>query len=198
MAGWMGRGKRSAIGIHGFRQGGFLVEAGKRSPEAISPLLGRLSFPEEWPVLVLIPHGETGLHGLRETEAFQMLAQRPYPARETDALCRLLLLGVWPAIVERDFGAFAQAIYEYNRRVGERFAVVQGGPYAHPGTARLIEGLRRQGVEGTGQSSWGPAVFAFCEDRDQASAVVASVNKTPGITVHVTRAANSGARFARE
>src|SRR5580765_990763 len=34
-----GRGRRSAIGIHGFTQGGFLVEAGKREQSAISPLI---------------------------------------------------------------------------------------------------------------------------------------------------------------
>jgi predicted sugar kinase len=46
--GWarlVGRGHRSAIGTLGFAHGGLLVEAGKRTPEAVSPLVSRLELP---------------------------------------------------------------------------------------------------------------------------------------------------------
>src|SRR5262249_3303598 len=37
----VGRGARSALGAHGFEQGGLLVEAGKRSPDRLAPLVAR-------------------------------------------------------------------------------------------------------------------------------------------------------------
>ena len=37
----------------------------------------------------------------------------------------------------------------------------QGGIYAHPRTAALVDLIRKRGVRGVGQSSWGPAVFAI-------------------------------------
>src|SRR5437868_6920280 len=41
LARWVARGKRSAIGSHGFAQGGFLVEAGKRIDTELSTLICR-------------------------------------------------------------------------------------------------------------------------------------------------------------
>ena len=37
----IGRGQRSAVGIHGFRAGGFLIEGGRRADSSISPLIFR-------------------------------------------------------------------------------------------------------------------------------------------------------------
>ncbi|HZT83636.1 MAG TPA: hypothetical protein VFA26_25625, partial [Gemmataceae bacterium] len=59
----VGRGARSALGVHGFAQGGFLVEAGQGPAGGISPLVARAVFPEEWRVVVALPAGEPGLHG---------------------------------------------------------------------------------------------------------------------------------------
>lgn len=55
LAATAGRGKRSAIGAHGFAVGGLLVEAGKRQSEEISPLVARMELPAEWRVLLLLP-----------------------------------------------------------------------------------------------------------------------------------------------
>ena len=46
--------------------------------------------------------------------------------------CRLVLLGMLPALVERDFDSFGEALYDFNRRVGEMFRPWQGDLYAHP------------------------------------------------------------------
>src|SRR5207237_9270511 len=52
LAASVGRGLRSALGVHGFEHGGFLVEGGKRDRTAIGPLLTRLPFPENWPIIL--------------------------------------------------------------------------------------------------------------------------------------------------
>ncbi len=172
LARWSGRGLRSALGIHGFERGGLLVEAGKRSPEALAPLVARTDFPEEWRVVLIAPMGErtgaSGLHGADEREAFARLAAGPAGRGYTDILCRLILLGLLPAVAERDLDAFGEALFEFNRRAGEVFAPVQGGTYAGPEVADVVAFVQGQGVRGAGQSSWGPTVFAVVGDEERA------------------------------
>jgi beta-RFAP synthase len=154
----VGRGGRSAIGIHGFAQGGLLVEAGHRAPQALAPLVARMPFPEAWRIVVVLPSRDPGLHGRLEQEAFARLA--PRPAAWTDALCRLVLLGLLPALAEGDLDTFGEALHDFNSRVGEAFAPVQGGTYCKPRVAEAIRFIRQEGVRGVGQSSWGPLLFA--------------------------------------
>lgn len=155
----VGRGLRSGIGVHGFFDGGFLVEGGKRPGDDIAPLLVRAPFPDDWRVLLAVPAKSHGLAGRAEVRAFGQLP--PTPASSTDELCRLVLLGLLPALAERDLPVFGEALYELNRKVGELFSSVQGGVYSHPLTAEIVAYLRQNGVAGVGQSSWGPTTFAI-------------------------------------
>ncbi|MCI0682625.1 MAG: hypothetical protein L0Y71_11015 [Gemmataceae bacterium] len=155
-----GRGLRSSVGVHGFQHGGLIVESGKTSGPAIAPLLACQPFPDDWQVLVILPRGRQGTHGAEERDAFAASTPRERDLRRTDILCRLVLLGLLPALVEQDLPAFGESLYEFNRRAGEWFAPWQGGVYADSTTEERIAWLRRHGVRGVGQSSWGPAVFA--------------------------------------
>jgi beta-ribofuranosylaminobenzene 5'-phosphate synthase len=166
----VGRGLRSGLGAHGFVRGGFLVDGGKIREEDLAPLIAWHRFPEEWRVVVFLADEQTGLNGAAERAAFDRLAGC---AEQTPSvLCRLVLLGLLPALAERDIRAFGEALYEFNRRVGETFAVVQGGPYVSSRVAEAIAFLRHEGVAGVGQSSWGPAVFAIVEDRERAAQLI--------------------------
>jgi beta-ribofuranosylaminobenzene 5'-phosphate synthase len=205
-----GRGLRSALGAHGFEHGGLLVEAGKRSTLELAPLVARQPFPQEWRVVVLLapdvssPRDEgeatrqtvAGLHGAGEVEAFASLPADPEASTRTETLCRLVLLGLLPALIERDVDAFGDALYEFNRRVGEVFAPVQGGVYASPGVSEVVSFLRSQSVHGVAQSSWGPAVFAVVADEDQGEHLAARVRRRFSLedaAVWVTAACNHGA-----
>jgi beta-RFAP synthase len=191
----VGRGLRSALGVHGFAGGGFLVEPGKRSDEGVSPLLVRLPFPAAWRVVIALPTDQPGPHGARERQAFRDLPVCSSSADATAALCRLVLLGMLPALVEEDVDAFGEALHDFNSRVGEAFAPVQGGTYAGRRVAEVVEFVRRRGVRGVGQSSWGPAVFAVVADEDRADDVARRLRSevTPDMTVLVTRGRNRGA-----
>ena len=169
----VGRGRRSAIGIHGFAQGGLLVEGGKPAanevePFELSPLLCLAPFPAAWRIVLILPAGIRGEHGNREVQAFDQLARSARDPRQTDAMCRLALLGMLPAIAGNDLEAFGEALYDFNRRAGEWFRPWQGGTYSHPRVAELVAALRRAGVKGCGQSSWGPAVFAVVASDEHA------------------------------
>jgi beta-RFAP synthase len=198
----LGRGNRSALGIHGFLHGGFLVEGGKATgEEKISPLLVRYEFPEEWRIILVSPSALAGRHGQQEREAFERLLAQNTPSATTDALCRLLLLGMLPALCEHDLPTFGEALYDFNRRVGEMFASVQGGPYADTRLTELVAFLRERRVRGVGQSSWGPTVFAVVEHEDWAVRLAKQVRAHFGLSeeeVIWTPACNKGATVNAE
>ena len=191
----VGRGRRSAVGIHGFEHGGLIVEGGKSAPERNSPLLGRYAFPSAWRVVLLLPRSERGVFGGTEEKAFASL---PEPeTRLTDRLSALLLQAI-PALVEEDLDAFGEAIFEYGRRAGELFGDAQRGAFASPGVQQMVEFLRASGLRGVGQSSWGPAVYSFVENEERARHVADSARKRFGLAddeVCVTNALHRGVQI---
>ncbi len=190
-----GRGTRSGIGLHGFFRGGLIVDGGRERESGIPPLLCRIPFPEDWSVLIVQPPGTSGLHGPEEVRAFASLP--PIEPEETDRLCRLVLLGILPAVLEHDLQAFGAAVSELQARVGASFAPVQGGVYASPQAATMVEELRGLGFVGCGQSSWGPTLFGFASPSQfEFGLEVARIRQRCGLdeaAVFCTRAANQGA-----
>jgi beta-RFAP synthase len=194
LAARVGRGRRSALGIHGFEQGGFLVDGGQGPRGGISPLVARVAFPEEWRVVLALPAGPGGLSGRGEQEAFQRLLGAAEPSAAVEPLSRLVLLGLLPALLERDLAAFGEALYDFNARAGEAFQAEQGGIHAR-GAADLVAFLRQQGVRGAGQSSWGPTVFGVVGEPNRADSLAGTLRARlgPQGTVWVTRGCNQGA-----
>jgi beta-RFAP synthase len=154
----VGRGGRSALGVHGFQRGGFLVEGGKRDASSIAPLVAALQFPAEWRFVLVIPSRSKGLHGAAERDAFEGLA--PIAPEVTANLTRLTLLGMLPAIAESDFPAFSECLFEFGQKVGRCFAACQGGVFSTPFAAAVAEAIRARGLRGVAQSSWGPTICA--------------------------------------
>jgi beta-ribofuranosylaminobenzene 5'-phosphate synthase len=189
LAARVGRGARSAVGVHGFDLGGLIVEAGKLPGEVLSPLVAHVALPDEWRVVVFTPSVQGKWHGNREQRAFDSArtASRPDVTAE---LCRVAVQGIVPAAQCGDLAAFGDAVHEFNRRAGEPFAAAQGGVYASGEVAALVEFLRAGGVRGVGQSSWGPTVFAVVGSEGEASACRARVGEAfRGVPAVVTRVA---------
>ena len=185
-----GRGARSAVGVHGFESGGFLVDAGKRSAETLGTVAVRVGFPSEWRILLWMPDGRRGLSGEQERKAFAtMPAMRP---ALSDRLCALVLREMLPALNERDFGGFSRGLRSYGDMVGDFFAPVQGGPWTDPQGSAVADWLSERGLEGFAQSSWGPAVAAFAPDADTAEELIRDWPFDAGRTL-VARARNCGA-----
>lgn len=188
-----GRGKRSAIGVHGFQNGGFLVDGGFSKQTKLAPLVARCDFPPHWAIVLIRPKLPPGLHGPLERQAFS--EQSAISEATADRLCRLLLTGMLPAIHEFDHAGFSEALYEYNYKVGECFSFAQSGPYAHPRLAEIVRTTRSLGIAGVGQSSWGPTLFAICENPDQGQwlcdQLFSQLSVLPSETM-ITAANNSG------
>jgi beta-RFAP synthase len=173
----IGRGERSAVGVHGFDAGGLVVEGGKRPGEDVSPLVEHVALPAAWRVVLFTPHAPPW-HGDRERAAFAAAG-----GGEPDRLRALAERGILPAARAADLDAFGEAVHEFNLRAGEPFAAVQGGPYASPEVAGLIADVRKTGVRGVGQSSWGPTVFAVVPDGDTALSLVLRFRSRMPVTV---------------
>jgi beta-RFAP synthase len=163
----VGRGRRSGIGVHGFRLGGFLVDAGKPAADALPELAGRCDFPAEWRVVLVRPRTAVRWSGDREEAVFH----RRHDTTRAAEMSALALDTLLPAARAADFAGFTTALGEYNRRAGEPFAADQGGPYAGPQVTAVVETLKGWGWAGVGQSSWGPTVFVICPDEPSAVAL---------------------------
>ena len=190
-----GRGHRSGIGLHGFQRGGLIVDGGRKVNGDVPPLITRCHFPEEWSILVVLPPGNHGLHGQDEVRAFREL--HPMSVRTTERLCRLVLLGLLPSLLESDLYAFGAALEEIQLTVGESFAAAQGGPYSSPLADGIIGTLHENGFVGCGQSSWGPTLYGFSErPRAEVRQLAERLQDRMGLhpsSVVVTCAANFGA-----
>ncbi|MGF1582744.1 MAG: beta-ribofuranosylaminobenzene 5'-phosphate synthase family protein [Gemmataceae bacterium] len=194
----IGRGRRSAIGIHGFDVGGFLVEGGKTTSENISPLIARFDFPDDWRVILISPGEITPIHGTHEVQVFQELRSAYKQRMPTEDLCRLVLLGLLPSLGEQDCQAFGQALTEFNYTVGEIFARVQGGGYAHPMSEEIVQFVQTEGVAGIAQSSWGPTMAAITDSLEMAVFLKRRLEvRFPNLSsVEITKARNLGAEIA--
>ncbi|MBA2563946.1 MAG: hypothetical protein H0V09_00810 [Gemmatimonadetes bacterium] len=166
------------MGTWTFEGGGFVVDGGHRRERVsgpgtgargagAAPLLGRFPVPPEWRCVIALPDVEAGLSGEEERAAFARLT--PPPAETVWRMAHLLLLGVLPALVERDIVTFGRRLSELQRRVGECFRPIQGSMYAAPEVGDLVRRFEDAGAAGAGQSSWGPAVFAVVGGEEAAA-----------------------------
>jgi beta-RFAP synthase len=163
----MGRGHRSSMGIGAFQRGGFLVDGGHPvEDDTPSPIIVQRCPPTDWYFMVVMPEIKPGLSGEEEDQAF---VEMPRPsATLAGQIARLVLMKMLPALEEGDIVPFGEALTEIQRLVGDTFAPVQGGRYANPISARLIDYLLEHGGLAAGQSSWGPTVYGLVEGEEAA------------------------------
>ncbi|MEM6472746.1 MAG: hypothetical protein AAF802_24505, partial [Planctomycetota bacterium] len=151
------RGKRSKIGTRGYFAGGLFLEHGE--PATVH----RVEPPTDWRILVALPNPlPSRTSGDEEASQFAALSD---PEKETsNILLSIAENEILPSVAEGDFGRFADAVTRYNHESGMLFSKVQGGAYNGKDVTELIETMKENSAIGIGQSSWGPSVFAFCED----------------------------------
>lgn len=181
----VGRGARSGVGVHGFDGGGLILDAGKRTGDAVSALHSRRHLCGDWRVVLACPRGAARWHGDAERRAFA----EPTPANTARLRELFDVLGA-----AADYPTFADSLHEYNRRAGAVFAVAQGGEYSSTEVAALIARVRGLGVPAIGQSSWGPTVFAVTSDADRADWLAAQLASTAMEFVLVTTPDSTGGR----
>ncbi len=200
LAGWLGRGLRSGVGIAGFEHGGLLVDGGPSPDGRPAPLLSRVGLPAMWRVLLVIDPRGSGLAGRAEREAIAGLP--PLPRADAADLCHQVLMRVLPGAASGDFAAFAEGVTHLQRRLGAHFAPAQqGSAYTSAAVGRAVEaiGVAAGGPAGAaiGQSSWGPTGFAVLPSQERAEALVAHARAAgevdPALELRIVRVRDHGA-----
>ena len=191
----MERGRRTSVGTTIFEQGGFVVDGGKTTSEKRFPAtIFRQTFPQDWRFVVAVPDVNKGLAKSEETAAFKALT--PMKAEDAGRMCRLTMMKLLPALVERDIESFGEALTQLQIVIGNYFAEVQGGTYSSQAAAEGITLLQKLGAYGAGQSSWGPAVYGVTQKENAKqieTEVKAFLKKSVGGQVFTAKANNKGA-----
>lgn len=191
------RSARSGLGTGFFHAGGLALDGGRGEDERPAPIIARLEFPPAWHILLILDPSRQGMHGAEEMAAFQALP--PFPAALAAHLCRLAIMRALPAVAERDLTDFGRAVTEIQAHVGDHFGAAQGGRYASPDVAAVLDLLARNGVEGYGQSSWGPTGFAFAGSRAEARRLrdlALPLARASSLELRIVTARNNGALIA--
>jgi len=189
------RGARSGIGIGAFDRGGFLVDAGRNAESQVPPIISRLEFPSNWRAILIFDHAQRGLHGQDEDTSFAALPD--FSPQTAEKLCRLVIMQILPAVSEQNIDVFNLGIYELQKCIGEYFASAQGGRYTSPSVAQACNYLESLGVQGVGQSSWGPTGFAFVDSETKAHQMLRKLQSKFGdlkdLSFRIVSGKNTGA-----
>jgi len=202
----MGRGGTSGIGVAAFEKGGFILDGGhsfgkgkekqaflpsRASKARPAPVLMRHEFPEDWIFVVAVPNVSRGIYGQREVDVFQ--ENCPIPPEQVAETCRVIMVKILPALIERDIVEFGQGL---NRLQDIGFAAATKD-LSRPFVRECMSFMRRSGAYGAGQSSFGPATFGLVQGEKQAiglqSAVQEFVDRRVGGTVFYAKGNNVGA-----
>jgi beta-ribofuranosylaminobenzene 5'-phosphate synthase len=190
------RARRSAVGTYGFRDGGLIIESGRRPCDEIAPIERRIDFPPQWRFVLLTPLACEGLSGQAERRAFAQLP--PVPREKTARLRQLASEELAPAAEAAEFDRFSKCLYQYGYEAGMCFAAQQGGAFANDTLSNLVERVRQLGVEGVGQSSWGPTLFALLKSEHSATEFSRGIRDKYGpneLDITITAADNFGAKI---
>ena len=174
-----GRGTRSAIGTHGFVHGGLLVDAGKLAGEPLGTLEARCPLPTAWRIVLIRTSEHSGPSGMPEQTAFKRLVAVPLAV--THELWQITHRELLPALRKNDLATFGEGVYRFGLLAGGCFSAVQNGPFASQPIQNLVDAIRARGVTGVGQSSWGPTVFAFTHDQNEAETLSQALATEEGI-----------------
>jgi beta-ribofuranosylaminobenzene 5'-phosphate synthase len=169
----LGRGGRSGVGVAAAEMGGFVVDGGHptelftAAPPAdgawtVPPVTARHELPTDWRFVVVVPDADPGRSGDAEDESMRTVVERADPGI-ADEIGGVLLRRVLPAAAEGDRTTFGAGVAKLGRLNGAWYADEQGGVYRPP-AGRIVDDLSScPAITGTGQSSWGPAVYALTD-----------------------------------
>jgi beta-ribofuranosylaminobenzene 5'-phosphate synthase len=195
----MGRGQRTGVGTAIFDRGGFVVDGGKTvknrfCPSKFPTLILRKPFPEHWRFVVAVPSMNKGLAGEEEKLAFKQLTQMP--TENVGKICRLILMKLLPALINRGIKSFGDALTQIQMEIGESFSDIQAGKYFRSTIVEGLEVMQKLGAYGVGQSSWGPTFYGLFQREEAVEAqqnVQAYLKKSLHGDVFIAKANNRGA-----
>ncbi|MFC2154510.1 beta-ribofuranosylaminobenzene 5'-phosphate synthase family protein [Candidatus Altiarchaeota archaeon] len=196
IAGFLGRGGLSKVGIRTFERGGFISDTLTKEERH----LFRHEFPEEWAFVLVLPREvKERISGSIEDELFRQVDPKPELMRKIN---RILEEKVIPSLSEKDISSFGEGLTETDKLVGQYFSPAQKGEYLGEHTSQIINNILEVGCYGAGQSSWGPVVYGLAK-KEEAPRVAKDLGahiKEKGINAEIwtSTANNMGAQISTE
>jgi beta-ribofuranosylaminobenzene 5'-phosphate synthase len=217
-----GRGKRSAIGLHGFVYGGLICDLGYEptaaactpvtSPPVTSPPVTSppvtprpvatrgVAFPQAWPVVLILRRRQAGsspsasVHGQQEENLLLRVGAQPNPHR---AAMLDLAEQCLAAAEQCAFSAFTTALERYMLLAADMFREVQHGMYRDAQIAACAHAAVDAGLRAVGQSSWGPTVFGLAASRPAAELAADALRGRLDDRLHEVRITSASAHGAQ-
>jgi len=195
LAALSGRGLRSAIGLVGFIQGGFILDRGySAGREVRSVTAERVDWPEAWRAVLLVPQATQVISGEQESSMLHEIGRYPNPHRPH--MLQLALNALHAARTNGDFNSCMESLEAYMLLAGELFNEQQGGLYNGPQVARTVERAKQAALRGVGQSSWGPTVFGFAADQAAAERAIELLRQDAELaSISIAKPAQQGAQW---
>ena len=189
----LNRGKRSGIGIEVFKNGGLVIDVGKKKKSDALPLkIFDYKWPKQWKIILIQDEGFFGLHGKNENKEF--LKIKKSFAQEN---CHITMMQIIPGIIENDFESFTRGVSVIQRNMSKVF-YGKSSLYASNNVAKIFNYLNINGYSGFGQSSWGPTGFVFCKDNEASINLSKDIQnfielkKIKGINLRIVEGRNKG------
>lgn len=119
------RGGVSGIGYYAFSKGGLIVDGGYRMGTGEvkknfadhnltpPPLVGRYPFPGKWKIVLLTPKKALPKMAALDEDKF-FTENTPIPMTEVGSICTNVLMGMMPAIQEKDYFKFMEYLSQIN------------------------------------------------------------------------------------
>jgi beta-ribofuranosylaminobenzene 5'-phosphate synthase len=205
----LGRGGRSGVGVATFESGGFVLDSGHpterftadrpaRGQWSVPAVTARHAVPDDWRFVVILPDAEPGRSGDDEDASMRSVVERADPSI-ADEIATAVTRRVLPAVAEGDPETFGSAVAEIGRLNGAWYTDEQGGVYRPPVGELVARLADSAAISGTGQSSWGPAVYGVTTEarvnaaREAAYAALSEVGVDGEVLIAEPR--NRGARI---
>lgn len=184
-----GRSRRSAVGTMGYTSGGLLIDYGRWEDR-----VERITFPEQWRLVLIRPRQSAGLSGDSEETFFG--DRKPLTQSTLSELVRQIEQQIVPAVEASQFAEFATGLQAYGDLAGADFADKQGGLFSSAVMRDVLCQLKSLTEFTAVQSSWGPTVCLPAESESDAQDLVSHLRSIVDDTVAeimVTSARNQGA-----
>lgn len=192
----VGRSERSAIGTFGFDHGGFLVDQGAT---VTRDRVQRVGLPDAWRFVLIRPVAGQGMSGADEQSWFG--ARPEMSSALIRELSQLATNDLFPSVQNETFSRFAEGLELYGDTAGRFYSRAQGDIFSSPVIRSVVAELRRAGIRGAAQSSWGPGICIPAESQEHAEHIVSRIpkqNSGAELSVLISEAQNSGATLLTE
>ena len=151
-------------------------------------------FPAKWKVILINDKSLKGISGKKEIDFFNR--KMKVARKDQSILSDILLRGILPSIIYKDFSNFSENITEFQKITASFYANKQNGVFLSPMISKIMKYIDSFDDLGIGQSSWGPLSYVFVESNLHAKELISIIenkfNVYNDLSLEIVSPCNSG------